>query len=225
MLKYKITDADGYTRKGQVGAKDWGNNLGKTMEITKTGNTLCSDEVFHFYDHPALAVILNPIHGNYDTQTMRLWEVEAAEIVAHDGCKGGCKKMTFLKEIPIPKITIQQKVEFAIRVSLLVYHEKSYTRWATDWLSGKDRSADSASAAYSAAASVNSASAAYSAAASVDSTRAAYSAATSVDSTRAAYRAARAAYSADRAADSADRVKISRKFIQIIEKIQRKGKK
>lgn len=139
-MKIKITDKDMKTHKGC----QW--VIGEKKTIKKEGNTLCSDEVFHFYDSPKLAVLLNPEHGNYDAKTMRLWEIEGDE-VAHDGLKGGSKWQILKKEIPIPNITLEQKVEFAIQCAKLVNSDKEWNKWGQDWLDGKDRSASAAESA------------------------------------------------------------------------------
>ena len=72
MKVYKITDKDGYTQRGETNETKWGENI--IHRITKKGTTLCSDEVFHCYKDPYLAIFMNPNHGNYASQTLLLWE-------------------------------------------------------------------------------------------------------------------------------------------------------
>jgi hypothetical protein len=132
MLHVKITDANGCTQNNTP----WGVNV--THEITKPGNTLCSDEVFHGYPDAYTAVFFNPIHGNYAPATMRLWQAEG-EPVANDGTKLGFKKQTTLREIPIPAMTTKQRVTIAILCAKAVYKERSFTRWADRWLKNIDR--------------------------------------------------------------------------------------
>lgn len=140
MIKYKVIDQEGYSRKGEPGETFW---LDGVQKIAKgEGNVLCTDNVIHFYDHPALAVLFNSIQA--EIENPRMIEIKIDEEVAHDGLKGGCKKAKFTKEIAVPQITCEQKVEFAIRISLKLYREKSYVAWAQDWLTKKDRSAESA---------------------------------------------------------------------------------
>ena len=154
-MKYKITDKNMQTH----GGCQW--EVGKIQEIKKKGNTLCTDEVFHYYDTPELAVIFNPIHGVYIDY--RIWEIEGDE-VNHDSLKGGSKWQKIIKEIPIPKISLEQKVKFGIFCSKKVYKYKEWNKWANDWLSGEDRSKDAAAAAWSAAAESANKAAAWSAA-------------------------------------------------------------
>jgi len=44
------------------------------------------------------------------------------------------------KVIPLPRITLEQKRRYAIGSACSVYKEKSFCKWADDWISGKDRS-------------------------------------------------------------------------------------
>ncbi len=48
------------------------------------------------------------------------------------------------REIPLPVVSIKQRVEFAIRCARQVYRDPEWNRWADAWLSGVDRIAESA---------------------------------------------------------------------------------
>ena len=72
-------------------------------------------------------------------------------MVVDDGMKVGCKTLTTIRQIPVPKIPAEQRVEIAIRCVLLVYKEEAWVKWANDWLSGKDRTLGAARAAEAAA--------------------------------------------------------------------------
>jgi hypothetical protein len=140
MIKYKLTRHNLQTREGfqwQLGVK-----------ATTDGNgELCSAGWLHYYDHPSLAVLLNPIHADIDNP--RLWEVEAGGQHKKDnGLKGGCTEMTLLREIPLPWITVVQRIAFGILCALEVYKEDSFFCWAQNWLSGKDRSGKAARVMY-----------------------------------------------------------------------------
>ena len=136
MTRYKLTTQALTTHNGF----QW--KIGVPCVIEKKGNAMCSDEVIHFYNDPRLAIIANAIHA--DIPNPRLFACRVTGIVAHDGLKGGCKKMTLVRELPLPAITIKETVEFAIRCAMLVYQEKTWVAWAENWLSGKDRSKQSA---------------------------------------------------------------------------------
>ena len=156
MKRYKLTTKKLTTHYGH----QW--EVGVEQVISKPGNVLCSDQVFHFYDSPEVAVLLNPTHANITNPL--LWEVSCDE-VAHDGVKGGAKHMTLIKKVKAPRFTKLQKQVFAIKCALAVYRAKDFTIWANDFLSGKDRSARPAYAAYAADAAADTAArAAYAAA-------------------------------------------------------------
>ena len=76
MIKlYKLTDRDGQTRNGT----QWGPG----MSHSGTGKgELCGPGWIHAYEHPLIAVLLNPIHAIF--QNPRLWEAEG-EVGLRDG--------------------------------------------------------------------------------------------------------------------------------------------
>lgn len=137
MKRYKLTTQDMTTHNDHK----W--EIGVKQVIDKHGNTLCSNQVFHFYDSPEIAVLLNPSHANIKNH--RLWEVECDEVV-HDGTKGGAKRMKLVKKVEAPVFSLLQKRVFAIKCALAVYKNKDFERWATNFLSGKNRSATDANA-------------------------------------------------------------------------------
>jgi hypothetical protein len=99
MLVYKLTDEQGQTRN----ATQWG--PGVTHKAHGSGR-LCSRGWLHFYLSPELAVFLNPIHGEFDPATMRLWEANANGRALYDHqLKGGCTRLTTIREIAVPPVT------------------------------------------------------------------------------------------------------------------------
>jgi hypothetical protein len=181
-MNCKITDKNGRTH----GGCQWGE--GVRNSATGEGNELCSDGVIHYYSDPLLAVFANPIHGNYDPETMILWEFTPDAEVNGDALKKGCKSGVTVKQIPIPEITTEQRVEIAIRAAKVVYKEQVWNEWADNWLSGADRSEDAARATRAAAWAVEAAAGAAAEAAAGDAAWATARAA------RAAAGAARAAW-------------------------------
>jgi len=144
MKKYKLTSQELTTYSGF----QW--EIGKKFTTNGEGE-LCGPGYLHYYHHPLLAVLMNPIHA--DINNPRIFEVEAEGVHKDDnGLKGGCTEMTLIKEIPLPVLTTTQRVAFSILTSLDVYKDRGYKEWAENWLSGKDRSESAArSAAWSAA--------------------------------------------------------------------------
>ena len=183
----KLTDENDQTKNNT----QWGEN------ITHTANgegELCSKGWIHYYDSPLLAVLLNPIHGNF--QNPNLWEIKVEGKIKNDkGLKYGATSVTTIKKIPLPEITLEQKIIFGILCAMEVYKNDKFYEWGNHWIDGTDRSKKSA-AAFNAAYAAAAFNAAY-AAADAAAAAAAYAAAD------AAYAAAAAAAAAADAADAA----------------------
>lgn len=136
MIGYKLTNKD-YTTYG--GCK-WGKNVTHT---TNGEGELCGPGWLHYYEHPLLAVLHNPIHGDFLRPI--LWKAKVEGSIKHDGqVKSGCTKLTTLTQMKLPEITPSQKVAYGIFCALEVYTDTKFTQWANDWLSGKDRTSDAA---------------------------------------------------------------------------------
>jgi len=144
MKYYKLLSQDLTSHQGTK----W--EIGVPITIAKEGVKMCSDQVLHCYNHPMLAIIFNPIHAGI--RNPKLFEIEVDEIVNTDGLKFASKSQTLIKEISLPEIAIEQRVEFAIKTVKLVYKNESWNSWADKWLDGSDRTA--AAAAVVAAAAV-----------------------------------------------------------------------
>ena len=186
MKLFKLTDANGRTKNDT----QWGD--GKSHKTIGPGISLCTKDVIHAYRDPLLAVLMNPIHGQFSDP--QLWEAEG-DVVTDDGTKVGCKLLTTLRQIDLPDVTTEQRVRFAILVAKEVYTDVEFVKWADLWLSGDDRSK---SAAESAARAAWAAWAARAARAAAESAESAAWAAWAESAARAAARAA--AESAARAA-------------------------
>ena len=186
MKLYKLTNEKDWTH----GDCQWGENI--THETSGEGN-LCGPGYTHWYTDPLLAILLNPIHGDFDLASAHLWEGEG-EVVQNDhGLKVGCAKATTLRRIELPHITPTQKVRFAILCAKVVVTDPEWNRWADNWLSGKDRMAQEAAwAAEVAARAAEAAEAAWAA-----------RAAEAVWAARAAWAAEVAAWAAQEAAEAA----------------------
>ncbi len=122
---------------------------------------LCTKHWIHGYTDKYLAVICNPIHANYDETTMHMWECEG-DIGKDDGIKLGCTRVKTIRQIEVPKITINQGICFAILAGKAVSRDDAWNKWADKWLDGTDRTR---AAAYAAAAAYYGDAAAYDAAA------------------------------------------------------------
>lgn len=148
MLRYKLTNKDGYTRRKQSGETLWRPG---TVRQTAGHGDLCSSSWTHVYTDPLLAVLLDPIHANYGPKA-QLIEVECSGCCATDhGLKEGWTMVRFVRHLPRPKLTSVQKIAFGILCAMEVHEDSAWRAWADAWLTGQDRSADAANAAADAA--------------------------------------------------------------------------
>ena len=131
MKVYKLTDQNMRTYK------DCRWEVGKWKETSGKGE-LCGDGWLHCYSDPLIAVLLNPIHANFNP--FRLFIAETYGWGKHDkGLKSGYKTMRLIKEIEAPLVTRTQKAAFAILCAKQVYKDARWAAWADKWLSGEDR--------------------------------------------------------------------------------------
>ncbi len=139
----KLTDSKDKTRNNT----QWGENI--THTATGKGD-LCSNGWIHYYDSPLLAVLLNPIHGDFSNP--HLWKIKVGKKVKKDhGLKYGSNSVTTIYRIDLPKITTEQRIIFGILCSMAVYKNKKFTQWGKHWIDGTDRSRAAAWAAAEAA--------------------------------------------------------------------------
>ena len=196
-IAYKLTDQKMRTYNGF----QW--KLNKPVETPGAGN-LCSCGWLHFYEHPLLAVLHNPIHA--DIENPRLFEAKVSGKCLKDRqLKIGYTKATLIKELPLPVVALNQRIAYGILCAKITCKDKTFIKWANNWLSGKDRTVDAAHAAAHAAYAAHAADAAYAAAhaayAAADAAAyAADAAAYAADAAHAAYAAAYAAHAAEDAA-------------------------
>ena len=211
MKLFKLTDQDGYTRRGEPGETQW--YPGFTLSLPKTKNPkLCTPKVIHAYNNLNLALLLNPNHANITNPVA--WSAKG-RVCCRDWGKVGTFSLTTISRISIPcwypDINIRKRVQvmFAILCAESVIHyfegqipsddrPRKAIEAAKEYL--KNPTTD---AAYAAARAADAAAyAAYAARAADYATDAAYAAAYAA---RAADYATDAAYAAYAAADAAAR--------------------
>jgi len=140
MIAYKLTTAEMQTFGGCTWTPgEWQRTWGR--------EELCTEGWLHYYDDPLIAVFLDPIFGNFGP-TARLWEAEAEGRIKMYGrppfvLTYGCTRLRLVREIPLPELTMEQRVEAAIRIAQYVVGDDCpvWSAWAEAWLSGADRSA------------------------------------------------------------------------------------
>ena len=109
-----------------------------------------SSSWLYFYSDPLVGLFLNPVH--IDIESPRLFRAEVGgNFIDNNGLNCGYSRAKLVEELPVPQISPVQRVRFAIFCVKEVYKEKKWNEWADNWLSGKDRTEESAtSAAYTA---------------------------------------------------------------------------
>ena len=166
----KLTRQDMTTHNGF----QW--EVGKWYKTDGQGN-LCGPGWLHGYTHPLLAALLNPIHADIDEP--RLWAVEIEGQRKDDnGLKFGATRMRLVKELPLPEVTTEQHIKFAILCAKQVYDNPSWNQWADDRAAAAAEAAEAAGAAGAAWAAWAARAAARAAAAAA---RAAWAAAANID--------------------------------------------
>ena len=192
---YKLTDEQGRTRAGEDNELTWA--VGVAHKTAGTGTRLCTADVIHAYEHPLIAVLMNPVHADLNPTTMRLFVAEG-EIVAREGeLKCGVHALEIVEEIPVPTLTTEQRVKFAILCAKCVCTDVAWNAWADKWLSGDDRSEAAAWEAARAAAAEAAKAAAWEAAAEASEAAWASEAAAARAAASSASRASRAATKLD----------------------------
>ncbi len=133
MKAYKLTDQNGRTRNNT----QWGPNVTHTITYTPIEKSLCSDEWIYFYRDPIIAILLNPIHANFNNP--KLWKCKTSGEELHEALKSGCKTLTTLEELPLPHVTDIQRIAFAILCAKEVCKDNKWNIWADKWLLAEDR--------------------------------------------------------------------------------------
>lgn len=132
----KLTNAQGQTRGGM----QWGPGVTHAVEYT---GALCSAGVLHAYEasslRDALAILRDPEDGGFGS-TARAWVCEGSGQHVTNGIKSGYETLTTVREIQLPAVSIEQRVECAIRLAWEVCDEPGWRAWAEGWLDGSDRS-------------------------------------------------------------------------------------
>jgi hypothetical protein len=147
MKCYKLTDESFCTKNNTK----WGKGVTHEIILPDASRDLCSEFWLHAYIDSRIAAIMNPIHANITNPV--LWEAEAEGQIKHDEqLKFGCTRLTTIKQISLPEISIEKRVEFAIRCALKVFDNAQFKTWANKWLDGTDRTEAAARAAARAAA-------------------------------------------------------------------------
>lgn len=133
MRKYALTDPDGSTPKGER------LEPGKFIEDARSGKDLLARLGAYCGDSPLVAALVSPLATEDGARMFQInrWKVSADPTQA--------QMYTVVKEVtPVPRVTLEQKLAFALLVLLQVYKNKNFQVWAQRRLSGEDRSFNAA---------------------------------------------------------------------------------
>lgn len=133
MADYLLTDPN-----FMVGNTKWGE--GVIHEAPGTG-LLWTNGWIQFYRHPMLALLLNPAFDEIPNPIV--WECKPEGRIEDDrGLKAACTKLTCIKQISVPEVTLEKAIEVAIRYTMILCKEELWNQWAKRWLSGENRTRD-----------------------------------------------------------------------------------
>ncbi len=134
VFRYKLTTADGKTYNDT----QWG--PGVTHSAPGKGS-LCSNGWIHVYNHPLVALIFNPVHGDFRDNAI-LWKCRCwGSTLGDKGTKEGWQHVKTIKPIEKPKLTEDRVRAFAILSSMNLVKKypptKEWLDWAKGWLNGE----------------------------------------------------------------------------------------
>jgi hypothetical protein len=136
VLVYKFTDVKMRTR----GGFQW--KLGKARRAPGKSEWLCNEAWLHAYPDKLTASFMWPAHVS--DLYVRFFEAEAdGEILQDtDGNKLGCTRLTLLRELKPPAISLDVRRRLAIKcaktsTSSFLSWNSNWQRWADGWLAGE----------------------------------------------------------------------------------------
>ncbi len=122
MKLYKLTDANDQTKGGKT---QWGPDV---EHLVSGGGWICA------YADPLLAIFLDnrfePPH---------LWEAEGEVGKRDSGLEIGCTWLKTIRQMPVPEVTTEEHIRFALLCARAVCRYEGIQMWADAWLTGEDR--------------------------------------------------------------------------------------
>jgi len=133
MRKYVSTDNSGRTSSGVIVAAGRTVNRDGTVDLFQQISPDC-------YDSPEAAALLGPADGDGDSY--RLFTVDRW---GASGDAADARGYTVIREVDrVPALTLMQRVTLAVAAIAQLYSQRDYRHWATAWIDGSDRTAESA---------------------------------------------------------------------------------
>ena len=123
------------TRPDRTTYRSFKYEVGQLYTFSGTGD-LCGPGYSHAYLSIATAILHNPIHAAYNPAI--LWRAEGIITIEEGPMKVGCSAIRLLEPCPMPQVTIEQRVAYAIR-SAWPFGTPTWRTWALNWLNGTNR--------------------------------------------------------------------------------------
>ena len=143
---YKLTSQKMQTYGGFQWEPDaWYSSIDAIFKDSQ--RSLGSEAWFHCCDNPIVAIMQNPVEGQIIDPRLFRCNVKGSKR-GEMGLKFGFTYMRLGEELECPKITLNQLLAFGILCVKEICKEKGWLEWADKWLSGVDRSKESATAAF-----------------------------------------------------------------------------
>lgn len=118
-----------YTRNDM----EWGENVTNKIDNVNPKAPLCTSNWIHAYLSPELAALLMHTHVHFPTPV--LWEAESScNHIYERGDKVGVKELTTIRQIPIPKVTLQQKLAFLEKMKNYYFQNKKIEELWNKWV-------------------------------------------------------------------------------------------
>jgi hypothetical protein len=133
MARYLLTNTDNYTWRGSRIFP------GRSVFSSKTGHNVIEKNSAEIGESPLVAIMLNPWHAQLDEPKMLELQFSQVAVVKDDPSIN-----MQVRETGVPSVTTDQKIVFALMVLKEVYENVGFAEWAGSWISGTDRSAESA---------------------------------------------------------------------------------
>lgn len=147
-IRYKLTDSNGYTRRYKSGETLWKKG---TVRKTSGKGDLCDAGWTHVYTHPPLAEMFDQIHGQYGASAKLISVFVGGKSKTDHGTKEGWTVVKFRRREKRRKVKLVHKIAFGILAAKEVFSDPAWSKWADDWLAGRDRTQAAARAAGDAA--------------------------------------------------------------------------
>ena len=140
---YKLTDEQGNTRNNthwDVGTK---HEVPRDLRICT--HPLCTSSYIHAYENPLVAVLMNPAHAKFKAPI--LWRAVGWVSRREGESKCGCFSLRIIEKLPLPEISVAQRIRIGIYSALSICSEPDFVLWAKNWLAGTDRTVSAAATA------------------------------------------------------------------------------